>query len=261
MKNIVNTQLIKIFFNNERDRSLLAKKKKYTNLIKLYQKQIDLKDLNSGKKWDSMNFDKNTHCNNPMAHDRTKIVSKIIDYNKLNVLNIGFGPSNIEKFVLNKNFSGNWTGIDISTDSINYARKLFPKHQFLLKSILNIDLNDNKYDVVLALEVLEHISYKDIFRVLEKIYKSLTKGGYFIISVPLNENLQEMVLNGVNPNAHLRVYTKELIEAELNISRFKIIKSETLTAFHKNYLLKKFISKIFPYQFTRNNIIILAQKI
>jgi len=177
------------------------------------------------------------------------------------VLNIGFGPLNLEKIVLADSYKGTWIGINISKEAVKNAKNIFANYKFYNKSIINCNIGKNKYDIVLALEVLEHISFKNIFSVLDKIYKSLSNNGYFIISIPLNEGLDKLVLNGNNPNAHMRVYTKELIKFELTISKFIIIKTISLSAFHKFYNIKNFISKIFPEKFIKNNLIILAQKI
>ena len=77
----------------------------------------------------------------------------------------------------------------------------------------------------------------------------------------MNEGLVDLIEQGFNLNAHVRIYTKELIEAELKISGFKILKYKFLYAFHELYKLKSFINRIFKINKTPNNLVILAQKI
>ncbi len=70
-----------------------------------------------------------------------------------------------------------------------------------------------------------------------------------------------MISRGENPNAHVRIYTPDLIKAELRIAGFKILKEKRLYAFHNFYGLKTLIAKhLLPRKFNQNNIIVLAQK-
>ncbi len=76
----------------------------------------------------------------------------------------------------------------------------------------------------------------------------------------MNEGLEEMVKSGFNPNAHVRVYTKELIKAELEMVGFRVVKHRLLYAFHKNYWIKSLLTKLFGLNKKPNNIVLLAQK-
>ena len=78
--------------------------------------------------------------------------------------------------------------------------------------------------------------------------------------MPLNEGLEEMIKQGKNPNAHVRIYTPDLIRAEIEIAGFKILKQKLLFAFNKYYLLKSFLVKFLPGFRQPNGIIIIAQK-
>lgn len=262
MKNHVKNQINKKFIDLEKKRSYFAKNHDLKSLLNLYKSNISIKDNNSGAKWDKMNFISEINwTNNPMAYDRTLTISKLLNYTNKNVLNIGFGPLNIEKLLLNERFKGKWTGIDISIKSVNKAKYLFPKHKFIYGSILNNKFKANTFDIVLALEVLEHIPADRILSILKYINKILTTNGFIILSIPINEGLENLLSIGSNPNAHLRIYTEELIKAELEISNFKVLRTISLSAFHQFYSFKKLISSLIPNLFTRNNLIILAQKL
>lgn len=71
-------------------------------------------------------------------------------------------------------------GLDISSQSIDMAKRLLPSHVFFVGNIGKMPLADNSYDLVMALEVLEHLlqptlALKEIKRVTKK---------YCLISVP-----------------------------------------------------------------------------
>jgi hypothetical protein len=59
----------------------------------------------------------------------------------------------------------------------------------------------------------------------------------------------------------VRMYTKELIKAELQISGFKIVKSELFFAFRTNYRIKSFLVRNILKGFRKpNGIVIVARK-
>jgi TolB-like protein len=72
----------------------------------------------------------------------------------------------------------------------------------------------------------------------------------------MNEGLEEMK---DNPNGHLRMYTEDLITAELRLAGFKVLAVKTLFAFKNFYKVKKIIARILKNRWKPNNIIVLAQ--
>ena len=141
------------------------------------------------------------------------------------------------------------------------AKKRFPYWSFQVGNILRLGFMSNFFDCVTILEVMEHIQPHFTFAALKEVYRVLKKGGTAIFSVPLNENLEEMILRGCNPNAHVRLYTPEIVNMELKISGFMIKKIKLLYAFHRYYYLKTFITKLFDKMAKPNNVIVLAKKI
>jgi len=120
-------------------------------------------------------------------------------------------------------------GFDISENSINYARKILPDNKFFVGDILNIDAADNSYDLVMALEVLEHLhepikAIKELARVSRR---------YVLISVPFEPWFSlGNILSGKNlkrfgqDEDHKQFWTKnkikKLVSQEMNIEFVKI---------------------------------------
>jgi len=250
-------------FENERIRAKLAKKLQYKVLIKTYSRSYaQIQDFNTGKFWDEINT-KGKKGKNPMDQQRIQIVTRLIKGNQIDVLNIGFGSASLEKAYFDRSAKKlcKWNGIDISQASVRKAKKDFPFATFTVGNIVDLQYKNNSFDYVVLLEVLEHIQPSNTLKALREIFRVIKPGKYFIISVPLNEGLEQMTSQGDNPNAHVRIYTPELIKAELEIAKFKILNEKTLFAFHDFYKLKTFIAKrILPKKFHPNNIIIFAQK-
>lgn len=254
---------IEEFFCLEKKRALLSKQRNYKELIKTYNKSFPkIKNSNTGSFWDKLNIiDVLQEEQNPMAYYRIKFVCSLISKGS-KVLDIGFGSGNLEH-ELYKRFVNKIIvyGLDISKNSVIKASNRFKEWIFKSGNIINLNFSKNFFDYVVALEVLEHIEPYLLFKALNEIKKVLKKDGLFILSVPLNENLQEMLRAGNNPNAHLRKYEPELIETELKIAGFEIVKRKFLFAFHKNFLLKSFVVKYLLIGVKKpNNIILVARK-
>lgn len=251
-------------FELEKKRAQLAEKGKYKELVKTYEKKYEeIKDLNTPRFWDLLN--KREHVSrksNPIAYDRLKRVVELIKDDS-SVLNAGAGSGDLEELVFNKLVVMNldWYGIDISSKSIETLQKKFPKASFKTGDIKEMKLKNKFFDYVVLMEILEHIQPSKTFKALKEVRRVLKNNGILIATVPLNEGLEQMVSKGINPNAHVRVYTTELISAELQISKFKIIQKKFLYAFGKHYDLKSFVSSLFPGIGKPNSLLLVCKKV
>jgi septum formation topological specificity factor MinE len=88
------------------------------------------------------------------------------------VLEIGPGDHTITDFLRRK-------GIYVKT--FDNDKNLFPDYYGDIREDFGIK---EKFDLVLASEVLEHINFKYVETVIENIYKVIDKNGYLIISLP-----------------------------------------------------------------------------
>ncbi len=252
-------------FKVEKLRAKLAKEERLNQLLETYTKRYpEIQDQNTPALWDYLNTEgRKLIKDNPMEEDRLNFVKKLIVGQSIQVLNIGFGSANLESkyFKSHAKRKVYWHGIEISEISIKAARKKFPGEKFKKGDISDLKFPNNYFDFVIALEVLEHIKPSNTLKSLKEAYRVVKSGNYFIVSVPLNEGLEKMIAKGENPNAHVRMYTPDLIKTELKIAGFKIIKEKILFAFGNLYRIKSFIAQYLLLQkFKPNNIIILAQK-
>ncbi|MDO8634294.1 MAG: class I SAM-dependent methyltransferase, partial [archaeon] len=123
----------------------------------------------------------------------------------------------------------------------------------------------NSFDAIVALELIEHIPPKEIFKLYEMICHLLKPGGIFIITTPTNEGLRDkktcLPAGRENPSGHVRDYTIPILEMELSISGFKILNKKTLFAFQTNYRIKKHVSLFLKNRWRPNNILIAAKKV
>ena len=145
---------------------------------------------------------------------------------------------------------------DFSKISVENLKKRY-KGNFSLQSVYDLKYPKNFFDVVLALDVLEHIPSSKTFKVLKSVKNLLKTNGILIVSVPMNEGLEKMK---DNPNGHVRMYTEDLIMAELKIAGFQTIEYKTLFAFPNFYHIKTIIAKLTKRKYP-NNVVLKVIKI
>jgi len=113
---------------------------------------------------------------------------------KLNILDLGCGPGLYTEIFAKAGH--NVTGIDISKNSIEYAKKSAEDKRldinYINSSYLEIDLEPNKYDLVVLIftdfSVLKPTERKSL---LEIIFRTLKKGGTFIFDVLKDNEIEK----------------------------------------------------------------------
>jgi len=248
----------------EKRRCNLAKEGNIKELLNTYSGVTpEIPNFNTPRLWDNLNKRGHIDRSEPMAFNKLTVITKKIPNKPIKLLNIACGSGDLEHFVFNR-FRKNkikWHGIDISSKSIKSCKKEFIRAYFSVGDAKKLKFKNEIFDIVTALEILEHISPKDIFVVLGEIHRVLKRKGKFIISIPLNEGLEKYLMKGKNPNAHVRIYTPELIEAELKIANFEVKEKRLLYAFNSFYFLKSIIAKFILKGYRKpNSIIVIAKK-
>jgi len=120
-------------------------------------------------------------------------------------------------------------GVDISEKRINKAKNRFPNIEFKLGDCYNIELEDKSFDIVSALELLEHLEYPH--KLMEELSRVSKK--YILISTP-NGNF--LPIDGIE---HLQSFSPFSLMDFLNRLGFTIIKKCGNVPLIFNLLLKK----------------------
>ncbi|MCL4475178.1 MAG: class I SAM-dependent methyltransferase [Nitrospirae bacterium] len=126
----------------------------------------------------------------PRLNYITKRISKIKKAGK--VLDIGIGDGYLLE-ALSKRY--NVYGLDISSVNIEKTQEDFEARKInahlTAGSIQNAPYADNTFDIVVASEVLEHLERKDAENAIKEVGRILKKGGFFVGTVPADENLKD----------------------------------------------------------------------
>lgn len=249
-------------FSVEDSRTKAAKQGDEKTFKNLYSKKYpSIHNLNSQRFWNN-HFHKelNLKDQDMMTKDKIKKITSFLPVKEFKLLDLGFGQGYLEEEIEKHRNDVSIHGLDISTDAVARAVKKF-RGKFIHGDILRLRktaYKRNFFDVITAIEVIEHISPENIFMFYRSVSSLLKPNGIFIISTPLNEHLKG---KSVNPSGHVRDYSIEILKMELELSGFKIISFSTFYAFKKNYSLKKMLTKILRNRWEPNNIVICAKKV
>lgn len=95
------------------------------------------------------------------------------------VLEVGCGTGRWCKFL--SKLTDSVTGIDISEETVNVNRKLYPNIEFFRMRAQALDFPDAKFDIIFSITVLQHIPYEEKVAAIRQISRCLKPGGFVVI--------------------------------------------------------------------------------
>jgi 2-polyprenyl-3-methyl-5-hydroxy-6-metoxy-1,4-benzoquinol methylase len=112
-----------------------------------------------------------------------KYLPLIKNYQKnASIMELGCGRGIMLEFLKNHGYN-NLKGIDISEEQIQIAQA-----KNLIVNFANalefFNTSDNTYDIIIALDFIEHFSKDELIKLFKLIFDRLNKGGSFIIHTP-----------------------------------------------------------------------------
>ena len=133
---------------------------------------------------------------NPRIEYGWKTIKRFAPSNPQRILEVGCGMGNISSRMHKYWPDAKITGIDISTMSIQIAQKLFADDKLNFKeSILTPDTFDEQFDLIIFMDVYEHIAVTDRPAVHAALAKILKNKGKLILTVPTPHNLKWSLIN------------------------------------------------------------------
>ncbi|RIH66650.1 class I SAM-dependent methyltransferase [Mariniphaga sediminis] len=130
----------------------------------------------------------------------SKTAKWILDSQKakgqLKILDLGCGPGLYSEIF--SQMGHNVTGVDISKNSLDYARKSAQNKgldiEYINASYIDYDLEEEKYDLVLLIFTdFGVLAPNERESLLRKVYRALKKGGVFIFDVLKDNQLEQKV--------------------------------------------------------------------
>lgn len=155
---------------------------------------------------------------------RKKIISKIVKNKNASILDIGCGPAEIVEVV----GAADYYGFDVNKNYINYAKKkYFDKKFFCSTFAANKIKKKKKFDYILLLGLLHHLSDKEAFVLFKEIKKVIKKNGVVVTLDNVyvkNQNFIAKKLIDLDRGCFVRNKTGylSLLKSQFKIVNFKI---------------------------------------
>lgn len=108
------------------------------------------------------------------------------DDKTVRILDIGCGNGGFVYFLSKLGYK-NTSGVDISPEQIDIAKKLGIENVECSDIISFLKEKHDAYDVIFARDVIEHFTKDEIYELLKLIYKSLKQKGILVIQTPNGE--------------------------------------------------------------------------
>jgi len=219
-----------------------------------------IKNPNTPELWDKLLFQKNKKLlGSPIYQDKLRKILSFLKSKNGKFLDIGFGAGNLEEFIIKNNLALDIYGIDISPRAVSTAKSRL-EGNYYVSSVEKLPFKNSIFNIVVMADVMEHIEKEKSVHVLAEVRRVMKKGGWLVISVPLNEGLARLVTMEENENRHMREFTSEMLRNELRESGFVADKMNYLYAFKKYYRIKTFVASLIPGFREPNLLITYARK-
>ncbi len=155
---------------------------------------------------------------------------------KAKMLHAGCGGGQVDSDIINY---ADITGLDISTGALNLYKRLYKDScQVIHGSILNIPADNENFDGVYNLGVMEHFTQKDIKKILDEFNRVLKKDGKILLFWPPKFGLSVLFLNSLHfllnrvlkknirlhPEEITKVKSRNQIKSIFKKSGFKLVK-------------------------------------
>ena len=147
------------------------------------------------------------------------------------ILEIGCGPGNITKYLLNKRPDFRIEGIDISPNMIELAKTNNPTANFKVLDCRELDKLQNKFNGIICGFCFPYLSEFDSSKLVKDCTNLLTGNGILYISFVEGDYLKSgFQIASTGDRTYFYYHTLDRLTKELKNSSF-----ETIKLVHKNY--------------------------
>lgn len=141
------------------------------------------------------------------------------------VLDVGCGPGNVEKLLVESGKEFKILGIDLADEMIKHARTnvVSPGVEFIVGDIRNIGLEAGTYDAVIASFCLPHLTDKEAEKLIQDISRVLRDGGLLYLScMEGNKSGFESTSFSFGDYIYFNYYSEEFIQRMLRKNGLEI---------------------------------------
>jgi len=138
------------------------------------------------------------------------------------ILDLGCGPGNNIRTILEQDHTCIFDGIDLSVEFINIAKKRFPQFNFHLQNICNLNLR-SIYDVVIASFCIVHLTDDETTYFIQSLSKIIRDRGSLYLSYMNGEKSGFETTSFSKDEIFFNYYQDEFILSQLDQAGFSIL--------------------------------------
>ena len=202
-------------------------------------------------------YESNTFWDGEMLQDennqlRIKLTAELIPGNVKSLVDIGCGNGVFLNYLAKNKTYLDLLGVDRSETALSYV-----KTEKKVADITKLPFDDNSFDCVTCLEVIEHLP-ANVYEIALKELTRISKK-YVIISVPYNEKIEDSYtkcpscLSIFNYELHLRSYLRNDMNNLLDNYSFKVSSIQTFGNVIKYWGHNLFVKIFYPKQLLKWN--------
>lgn len=145
------------------------------------------------------------------------LLKKKIDFSHKKILDFGCGNAYLKRWIQQKEPTAEYVGVEFSYNSISEIKRKCENIE-IYHITEAIDLHKEKYDIIFATELIEHLTDEYLLKDIEIWKMLLKKEGVLVITTPNNENLDNSIVYCPNCDCyyhkwqHIRSWNKENIK-------------------------------------------------
>jgi 2-polyprenyl-3-methyl-5-hydroxy-6-metoxy-1,4-benzoquinol methylase len=178
--------------------------------------------------WDDWNWRSRQPAQlGPISLDQKRAVLRWLEAHQVSgaeILEVGCGTGWMCEALLG---FGRVTGLDLSRKCLDEARRRMPHADFIVGDVMHLDLPENRYDVICALEVLAHIDDQPGF--IAKLARLLKPGGLLMLATQNRPMLERWAKVAPPAPGQIRRWLDQNEVRALLASSFRIQEMFTVT--------------------------------
>lgn len=182
------------------------------------------------KHYDKKYFEERDHLDLHIAESIRLLMN---EQNLKSLLDIGCGTGRMVKFFNDNGFKS--LGCDVYEDALNFARKINKKNSIIKAYATKLPFKNNSFDMITAISVIEHLTPKEVEKLLIEAKRVLKPNGSIFLVTPNYTTpirlLQGKKWFGYSDPTHINFYTPKRLSALLKKFGF----THTRTGFKIKY--------------------------
>lgn len=133
-----------------------------------------------------------------LYHDSFDQFCELIKTKNTSVLEIGCGPGNITKYLLDKRSDFKLLGIDIAPEMIELAKKNNPLASFKIMDCKNIIELKTKFEAIVCGFTLPYLNKEETLKLLDDFSELLQANGILYLSTMEDDYIKSKIIHGSN---------------------------------------------------------------